>query len=312
MSHDFPIRIWTFNNPLPGISDQLYFMADLLYQHKIAFDIDNEPDPSALNILIEHFNEDTASTVRDFCYAHAKKVAIILTEHIDFIDRKFLFHGRPLGVYNDYMAPSFQIQRLKNLLELQEVTQGYLALGDLPRLINFSEATPLIELYRLSYPLLNPHMMEQGCSAEPEFDFCFCGGPTAHRAHMLDKIRQMGFSVCGTDRFISVEERDKLIKKARIVLNIPQDTSWQWLSPLRTYAALRQGKATLSIGTKDNSEISKCCPQILQLETLSDYVANWRDFSRQCHRDYNELSRDFSRAYPFPKQMFELWALCEL
>lgn len=105
-------------------------------------------------------------------------------------------------------------------------------------------------------------------------------------------------------------------RAAKIVLNIPQREGWGWLSGMRIIAALRSGRATISLGTKDVSKIAGCCPQIdvsgKEWPTMvENYISNWRLSYRDAHNAYTAMVGGFEAANPFPDDAFEYWAITD-
>ncbi|WP_185974041.1 hypothetical protein, partial [Brevibacillus sp. LEMMJ03] len=117
-------------------------------------------------------------------------------------------------------------------------------------------------------------------------------------------------------KIVSRKKRDQLNRSARIVLNLPQRQSWQWLSLMRVIAALRCGRATVSLGTVDTSRISACAYQLdLQTpdwkDTLKSHVAGWTAAYDRMYNGYCRLVEDFEQEHPFPHDMMEFWAITD-
>jgi hypothetical protein len=307
-----PVHLWVYNHPAHGISDQVEFFLLAMREHGLPATVDSSPREHALNIVIENFNETTAKTLKDFCRATGKRVAVVMTEHLDVIEGELRIHGDPLWTANDYMAASTQVERIRNLIDLAPHIRALLCLGDLPELRNLDAALPGTAIRHIPFPKLP----RADLAPVPVHDAIFTGVVTAYRASLLTSVRKQLSVVCPM-RFVSHAERDRLTRTARIVLNLPQRPGWQWLSLMRVIAALRCGRATVSLGTRDTSVIAQCCEQIDienpdWLDRVTGLVAEWEALYERCHERYSAAAAAFAATQPFPEDLFEYWAAAEM
>lgn len=311
------INLWIYNHSLRGISDQVDFFSAIFKQHGYAVSVSQSPSETALNVVIENFSAKTKDVLVDFCKKSRKRVAIIMTEHLDFIDNQIFIHGDPFGSLNDYMHPAVQLERIKCLFECRDYTECLFVLGDLPELKNIDAVLPGINVRTIPFPKLD-FESEVLLDAENRqmSDFLFTGLVTEYRQNIIDRLRSDGYTIDCPQRFISRESRDEMNRSARIVLNIPQRIEWRWLSLMRIIAALRCGRATVSLGTQDKSEIAACCEQLdlaqpdwlLQLQAMRD---DSKELYRKSHANYMEMAKKFEIAHPFPHDVFEFWAITD-
>ena len=82
---------------------------------------------------------------------------------------------------------------------------------------------------------------------------------------------------------------------------------------MRIFAALRMGRATVSLGTADNSMISNCTLQLNPkdenwLKTLKGCCADWRDMYAEAHQSYSEMATSYKKENRFPHELFNDWA----
>lgn len=307
------IHLWIYNHPLIGITDQVEYFVRVFRQHGYDTSVGRRPSDSALNVVIENFSAQTRKTLIDFCTQTRKRVAVIMTEHIDFLDRRVFIHGDPLWSTNDYMNPATQVERLKCLLSCQPFIKFFMVLGDLPELRNFDEMMVGADVRTIPFPWMDHQSIEQ---SQPTSDLLFTGVVTEYREKMLLSLASQGFSVTFPRKFGSAKRRDQLNQSVKIVLNVPQRESWQWLSLMRVIAALRSGRATVSLGTNDKSRIAACTYQLdLQrtnwLNELKQYVDNWDTAYDKMYGAYCDLAKDFGEQHPFPHDMIEFWAITD-
>jgi hypothetical protein len=311
-----PVHLWIYNHPIHGITDQIDYFLMIMRQNGYQVTIGNQPRIDALNVVIENFSEATSEILIDFCRTSGKRVGVIMTEHIDFISGQITIHGDPLWSENDYMHPATQVARIKNLLDCAEFMRCFFVLGDLPALLNINEVLPGVAVRKLPFPKLKP-LFGDDLADEEKFntDLIFTGFITSYRADFLKQLESQ-ISVTCPRRFVSRRARDKLNRSAKIILNIPQRHDWKWLSLMRVIAALRCGRATVSLGTADNSKISSCCMQldITQddwLDKLREYVSQWDIMYHHAFNNYKTMAIAFEQAEPFPNDLFDYWAVTE-
>lgn len=304
------LHLWVYNHPLHGISDQIEFFFLLLQQRGYAVSMGRKPKQSALNVVIENFSETSSQTLIDFCRQTGKRVALIMTEHLDLEGSELLIHGERLWTDNDYMHPSAQVMRIKCLMDCVPWLSAIFVLGDLPLLEGSERMFPGVPLRTLPFPKL-PRV--DVTLQMPKNDFVFSGVLTAFREKVLQTVRGM-YSLGHTTQFLPRKGRDQLNTTARIVLNIPQRPAWRWLSLMRIIAALHCGRATVSIATEDKSWIARCCYQLKETDWeqhLGEMIDDWQGAYATAYENYEQMRQDFLSERGFPSDLFEYWALLE-
>ena len=190
-------------------------------------------------------------------------------------------------------------------------------LGDLPELRNFGDMMIGADVRAIPFPEIDyvgrGEVVDAGTPAN---DLLFTGVVTAYRQRLLLTVNSLGLSVATPRKFVSRRERDRLNQSAKIVLNIPQREDWRWLSLMRIVAALRCGRATVSIGTSDKSEIAACTYQLGLdhqgwKDELKAHVADWTTAYDTMYEGYCQLAREFEQKHPFPHDMMEFWAITD-
>ncbi len=310
---DIKVHLWVYNHPFFGISDQVAFFVMAFSQNGYEVTLGENPRDDALNVVIENFSIESKEKLQAYCKANRSRVAVIMTEHIDFVDRKIIVHGEPLWSQNDYMHPATQVNRLRNLFSLQPFIRCLFVLGDLPELRNIDEVLIGAEVRKIPFPRLD---MVDTASSAPEYNFLFTGFHTEYRQKVMSALSGLDLEVRSPMGFVSHEKRDALNGEAKLILNIPQRKSWRWLSSMRILAALRCGRATVSLGTDDTCEMAKCTYQINIDEAgwtdlLTSYVDDWRGLYEKAHADYTAMAVEFERKHPFPHDLMQFWAITD-
>lgn len=311
------IRLWIFNHPVRGITEQIEFFVLAMRAQGYCVTVSRNPSPTALNVVIECFNAKDVDTIRAFCKTHGKRVAVINTEHLDFVDGNVHFHGQLLGANDDYMPAVSRRARLLHLTILTEYTYCFFRLGDLPELVGISNMYPGVSVHTIPFPKLHStdrsRLHERGSS--PKHDLVFSGKVTDYRRHIL-AILARHFHVHVVDSLLSRRCRDAANADARFVLNIPQRADWKWPSTMRILAALRCGRATVSVNTDGNWQISEFCINIgdtavaSSAAELKPMLESYRDISSQKLFAYNSFVES-AKNTPFPHGVFALWGEIE-
>jgi len=311
------IHLWIYNHPFYGISDQVDFFLLAMQQNGYQVTVGREPRPEALNVVIENFSEKTSTILIDFCRSQGKRVAVIMTEHLDFIKNQIFIHGDPLWSQNDYMHPTTQVARIQNLMECVQYIRCFLILGDLPTLLNVSKMIPGIDVRVIPFPKLN--FVFSKPAGTPELitnSLLFTGYLTDYRIKIIDVLKQNKFDVISPQYFVSRKKRNEMNQSVKLILNIPQRINWRWLSLMRIVAALRSGRVTVSIGTNDDSKIAACTIQIditnsEWLYQLKHYIDNWQSLYLKAFDDYTLMATKFAHENNFPHDLLELWSITD-
>ena len=288
-----------------------------LQQHGYKVSLGRRPHASALNVVIENFSPQNRDVLLEFCRSTRKRVAVIMTEHLDFEHGQVFFHGIPLGSKNDYMNRLTVLGRVKHLIECLPYIRCFFVLGDLPELRNISTMLPGLEVRSIPFPRLDSRLFsDRNAPFEPNHDFVFTGGMTGYRENVINSLLAQSVSVVCPTYYISRRRRNSLNRSCKIVLNIPQRDGWRWLSLMRIVAGLQVGRATISLGTQDISRISSSCTQVDirrngWIGELQQCVGDWKELFFQNSKAYSLMVEAFEEEHPFPHDILEYWSLTD-
>lgn len=303
------ITIYTGNHYVEWIQDQVWFLEKVLREHNFVVTVSEQLSVDDLNLVIENFEPTASRHILNFCQTHNKKIGVVLTEHIDFIDDKVLFNGKPESVYDEYQKN--RAVRLIGLLALSEVTYGYLTLGDYPKLVGFNNIVDNAQIFRLPYPHIKREFGFE-ISKSPQYDFLFTGTVTSYRESIIDALRSI--SNCSTAKFGNTEtDRKDLLGTARFSLNIPQRPDWLWTSPMRVLFGFRSGRVTVHIGEKDDCKLKDFILYIPEanIERIKDLIGrNEIGLFKRIMNQYT-LFVGSDDNYSFPMSAFESWMIAD-
>jgi hypothetical protein len=312
------IHLWIYNHPFSGISDQVIFFVTALQQKGYTVSVGRKPHPSSLNVMIEGFSlRSNRDVLMEFCRSSRKRVAVIMTEHFDIENGHILFHGAPLGSANDYMHPDTILARIKHLLECLPYIRCFFVLGDLPELRNISTMLPGLDVRAIPFPNLgNVPCQDIDGSFDTVHDLVFTGAVTEYRVKLLSMLEAEGLSVICPQRLVSRKRRNALNRSGKVIANIPQWEGWRWLSLMRIIAGLQTGRATISLGTDDVSQIASCCTQLDIREPdwmskLKQCVDDWKSLYMRDRMNYAAMAQKFEQEKPFPHDVFEYWSITD-
>jgi hypothetical protein len=296
------------------VIDQLEFVLSVFKKNNYQVSVGNEFKDDALNILIECFdeipNKSTGSDIEkiiSYCEQNNKKVAVIMTEHIDYIGGKVYAYSVPLdNIDSTHYNPLIK-SRILSLLTLSPYIKYIFTLGEFPKLINFCEMfgkSPMVIPY--------PKIEKIRCEDSPEYDFIFSGRDTEYRSQAIDKIKKTSFSVKDNayQKILVRRSRNKLISKAKINLNIPQDQNWRYPSTLRIILALSLGKMSISLEnetTDQDGESFYAKVGLNNLHELEPYLKQYDLYYEKFLENYNKIA---SKGL-FPKDHFKIWGEAE-
>ena len=256
------INICAFNNIHPihnnysGILDQVECLSSYLESQSFDYQISYTLDPSALNLVIENFNEESALTIESFCNKWNKKILVIMTEHISLdlsmgdADRKGAIKFGSYDINNtDYIGNLSQ--RFYSLSMIYEHVVGFATIGELPFLNDLKKIFYVEKVYRFNYPaVINKKTGNYTC--KPKYDISFSGFVTEYRSKVFIELgKKYKFK-----RYDIVEDgikREENARTAKIAVNIPQEGDWPWVSPMRVVYYLSIGIPCVHIGKGDNT-----------------------------------------------------------
>ena len=299
------------------ISEQISFFVTALQQHDYPISVGRRPSPSSLNVVIENFSPPNRDVLLEFCRSSRKRVAMIMTEHLDFEQGRIFFHGVPLGTESDYILAETAIGRVTRVLECLPHLRCVFVLGDLPELRNMTRMLPGLDIRSIPFPRIHSVVTQDGaCAQETTCDLVFTGGLTRYRSQILAELGNAGFSLVYPKTYLSRRGRNAINRAGKMVLNIPQREGWRWLSLMRILAGLQTGRPTISLGTSDGSRIASSCTQLDITKQdwvgeLRQLLGHWKSLYLRDMGSYEVMVETYERERGFPHDVFDFWSVTD-
>jgi len=287
----------TLSHPVAMIGDQIASVTRALAWYGFRVQVSNELRDDALNIILEGFTRFAALYISDYCASRRKKIAVLMTEHIDLKGR-VLVNDVPLGDPNEYLPNAYE--RLTNLVYVLPHVRLFLIVGHLPDRENMARVFRAIPIVNLPYIPIEVASVPSFTSRR--FELCFTGSLTKHREALIKALDRHFKCVCMFSN--DTEVRRQTISDSHFNLQIPQNSSWRYISPMRVIFALQAGAATLNITTFPDPVFdsiarrippNECVAQIAQVLELSASEALAKSRSA-----YNDLARASIAQSPLP------------
>jgi hypothetical protein len=85
---------------------------------------------------------------------------------------------------------------------------------------------------------------------------------------------------------------------------------------MRIIAGLKCGRASISLGTKDDSKIASCCIQLDMaddkwLKLLKYHIEEYKSTYQNAINRYGEMADAYKKKYEFPHDLFDIWQIIE-
>lgn len=306
------VNLCLFNNPLSGITDQVFFLERLLRARGYEVLLSDRFHPGALNLVIENYRPaaegcNFQDVVANFCRRYDKRIGIVMTEHIERVGDEILFDG---GSLMDTAYIGNRLARFYGLLAQSEWAFGFFTLGSLPELRSFPHIFMRHARHRLPFPAIDDAATElarsqDGAAQDKLYDCIFTGAMTPHRGKVLADLA--GRYKLLVSPQVKEDERAALYRRAKVALNIPQDPSWPWVSPMRVLFGLRVGCPTIHVGgTRTMTDFDLAVPMD---EEVGDAVADPAALYARQMAGYADFARESGK--DFPDSLFRVWAELE-
>lgn len=250
------VNIATNPHPISIIDDQLNFITHSLNTHGLAYQTSRSLSSKMLNIVIEGFDLFNAENIARFCVKFNKKIAVVMTEHIEINhDNLLIVNENQLFSNNEYMP--YAAMRFEAICKLIPHIQFFIILGHLPYKKNITKIFKNIPVIEINYPEIE----FRTAVTQYKNDFIFQGSLTNYRTSMLKKISKRFPSLLISFKDNS-NKRETVLLDSKYSLQIPQYKNWRHISPMRCLYSLKNGVVTLNISDYREHDFDDIFPRI--------------------------------------------------
>ena len=292
-------HISTSTNDTRGIFDHISVIEKFCEKYSIEFSVSYVLDPKALNFLIEGFDETSSQVILDFCQKHKKMVCVVMTEHLTIDTRGELRFGTYALNDREYI-PNID-KRVYSLYSMVEYIMGFVTLGELPKLENLDKIFNKSQVYRMHFPDVIPIKQRDFV---PKYDLSFTGYITSYREEVLTKLKK-NYKVIYHNITGNNKERKRNVQLGSVSLNIPQNSHWIWISPMRVIFCLEIGVPCVHIGEGDDTLFYR---DVLSWATIDQVLSDPDTAYLRQVEAFNNLKYDVNHIMQFLNK----WALMEL
>lgn len=314
-SNSIHIHLWIFNHKFTHIIDFTESLIARFRQNGYRVTLGRRPNGDALNVVLESFNTESRGEIKEFYRATGKRVAVVMTEDLEFIENRVLMHQKPIWEDDGYMHPGTKVRRVVNLVALTPYIELFITFRtmiDLSSLAIVFEETPVCYL---PYPEV-AHMLG---GAPVAHDLVFSGSGTAYRNTFLRQLERQGIGVYHPKRWISRNRMHALYRGSKIVLSLPQSKTWNgFLSIMRFLSALRAGKPLLLLFEKTESPAIPSVPvQKLDInlpsfrDEMMARLADWEGLYQRTFEQYHDVVAEGIRRDGLSHEYFAEWQATE-
>ena len=235
------------------IESQIFCLNDFIITNNEKLSISKSLVPNKIIITIEAFYKKDVKQIINFCKSHKSKIWIILTEHMDLTDDNLYWHGEKISAKSNYMPDN--TLRFWGLLKLIPYVTGFITIGYLPILKNINNLFPGIQILRCPFPRLKSIKLNAPSTKNKENSIVFFGKMTDYRRHVLNRLKEV-YEIQIISDFKNIQNIRRICKNKKFCLNIPQNDTWEWNSPMRSILAFRLGMIPISISEKKFDSLS--------------------------------------------------------
>lgn len=208
-------------------------------------DLEERMTPGKTNILLECFTFDFVEAMKDVKMASGTEFIIIGTEFLTGKTFNNFDTDEERTLDSHYDIPDYWRKRFRTFLAAQEHARALWHLAD-SQVDAFKAATGHSNVHYL------PHGYVEGFArvrhkpaAHKDIDAIFTGTLTRHRSDLIQELKQRGLNAIAT-KPLNFVQREDLIARAKIGLNLKQTSSWLYPSNSRYHYHLSNNSLLVS------------------------------------------------------------------
>jgi hypothetical protein len=237
-------------------------------------DLEAQMTPGKTNILLECFTYDFVEAMKEVARTPGTEFIIIATEFVTgdtFND--FSHVDEEPALDSHYDIPQYWRKRFRTFLLAQEKARAIWHLAD-SQVDPFRQATGHPRVAYLPHGYVEGFARVRHKPAEhKDIDAIFTGTLTRHRHTLIRELEQRGIRAVAT-KPVNFVQREDLVARAKIGLNIRQTGRWRYPSNSRYHFHLSNDSLLISEQCEVKCDLS---PYIIEADTgrFADCCAEW-------------------------------------
>lgn len=219
-------------------------------------DLEERMIPGKVNILLECFTYDFVEAMKEVRKTPGTEFIIVATEFVT---------GKSFNDFNSgdaestrdshYDVPEYWRKRFRTFLVAQEMTRAIWHLAE-SQVAPFKEATGNASVFYLPHGYVDGFARVRHKPVQhKDIDAIFTGTLTNHRHNVIRELAKRGFNAVAT-KPLNFVQREDLIARAKIGLNIKQTDNWCYPSNSRYHYHLSNDSLLLSEHTPVQCDLS--------------------------------------------------------
>jgi len=219
-------------------------------------DLEERMIPGKVNIMLECFTYDFVEAMKEIRKTPGTEFIIVATEFITGNSFNDFNSGDGESTRDShYEVPEYWRKRFRTFLVAQEMTRAVWHLAE-SQVAPFKEATGRTGVFYLPHGYVDGFARVGHKPAQhKDIDAIFTGTLTNHRHTVIRELLKHGINAVAT-KPLNFVQREDLIARAKIGLNIKQTNSWQYPSNSRYHYHLSNDSLLLSEHTPVQCDLS--------------------------------------------------------
>lgn len=274
-----------------NVGDTFLLIKHALEGYNILADIEKEPSPDHINIVMENFNDEYIEKMRDV-YQKGGRFIIIGTEFLtgsSFNDFKFD------GDSSYYFDAEYWSNRYRCFIEATHLSQAVWHFSDVAA-HDFSNLLDLPVFYFPHYHVAEFKQVQHRCDQDKDIDFLFTGAKTDYRLDILQQLSAKGYKVEVMHALTAPFHRNDLIARSKIALNLKQFEQWPYPSQSRFFYHIINESLLITEATEVEADIQ---PYVL---TAQGNFIEYCQYQLEKGR-FNERAQENTRHFAQEKPM---------
>ncbi|WP_067217234.1 hypothetical protein [Marinomonas gallaica] len=274
-----------------NIGDTLLLVKYALETCGLFADIEKEPSPNHINILMENFNEEYIAKMSNI-YKEGGRFIIIGTE---FLTKNTFNNFEFEGDSSYYFDESYWSNRFNYFIKATEFAQAVWHFSDIAAK-DYEKLLDVPVFYFPHHYLQAFKQVQHRCDQDKDIDFLFTGAKTDYRLNILHQLSAKGYKVEVMHALTAPFHRNDLIARSKIALNLKQFEQWPYPSQSRFFYHIINESLLITEATEVEADIQ---PYVLTAQ--GNFIEYCQYQLEKGH--FNERAQENTRRFAQEKPM---------